>query len=311
MRNVLRQRLSHMETNLLQSSSEKREITWLKQYIASPWIYFSPKAAGPCGLRIALFITPHVRSRALRDIVKTVYDRASSTAKTDAERSALTALLNLKSSDLRDGYASFIYDNSLFNILLVKRALGHGSLKSTRHYVRQKRHIAQRFREFRNFQDIFFDEVRRFQAVDPTILFLRARFDDLTDEQRSRLSDHRFRTRMDMGCVNPLSPPIDISGGAAGPCLVHRCTICQHGIVFEGSLPGLARRAAEIRLIRNRSASENFVNSSFHKEWIAIEIIIKGYFANVEDKFERMQQDHYDSIISGRSYLFDQIWRSL
>ena len=322
MRQVLRERLCQFESKGALTKKERDTVAWLKEYIRSPFLYFSPKAAGPCGLRIACFRIPSTRGRMLRQICQKVVDDESAKfeAKSlagwsdlEAEFSAKTKLegvrklTDLKPSDFRDGFAAFLYDNSLYNILLVKRALGHGDLKSTRHYLRQKRQIAQRFREFRNFQEIFFEEIRLHQSIDPTILFLRTRHGEISSDQRDFLRDYRNRTRMEMGCIDPTNPPDELVAARGEVCMIHRCTICRHGVVFEGSLDGLAVRAAELRYIRGRSAMERFLESSFHKEWVAIEWIFDNFFESRMDVVEASVEKAYQEILSGERYVFDQV----
>lgn len=307
LRAALRVKLAHLLLKKRLDRREQDDIQVLREYIASPWLYYSIKPGLACGLRIATFKFAATRTDHLRRIGQAAYQNAVPRAQSAEHRTALVGLTTLLPSDFRDGFSAFQYDNSLCNILLVKRALAHGSLRTTRHYLRQRRHIAQRFREFRSFQTAFFDEVRQFRRIDPTILFLRVRFGALTREQRARLADHRSRTRMGMGCVDPGNPPREISGRQSGPCRVHRCTICRHGVVFDDSLSGVARRAAELRVIRGRTAAKRFQESSFQDEWAAIEFILNICFEERAPEFWEAADRHYDDLVAGRAYLFDQV----
>jgi len=224
------------------------------------------------------------------------------------KRCRYLALMTLTPGDLRDGFAAFLYDNSLYNTLLVKQALGHKALQTTRHYLRQRRQIAQRFKEFTHFQEQFFDEIRRFRDVDPTILFLRARFGEVTGEQRRRLLDQRARTRVGMGCLDPCHPPRDlVPDHRGGLCPVQRCTLCRHGVVFEDSLSGLATRMAELHFIRSRTSAERFTGSSFQTEWMATELIVSHLYSDWAKEFADAVELHLLKLQDGKAYLFDQV----
>jgi len=85
--------------------------------------------------------------------------------------------------------------------------------------------------------------------------------------QRRRLADHRMRTRVGMGCLDPAHPPsVLVPDHRGGLCPVQRCTLCRHGVLFEDSLPGLAVRMAELRFIRSRAAAERFTGLVFTPE---------------------------------------------
>jgi hypothetical protein len=307
MREVIRHKIADLEAKTVISREDRKNIEGLQELLCSPWLYFTDITSGPCGLRITSFTNNGCRNSSLKRIAKAAFDHSISSLTTGTEYEKLGRLLTLRQSDIRDGFASFLYDNSLYNILLVKRALEHNTLRSTRHYLRQKRHVAQRFREFRHFQTIFFDEARRFKVIDPTIVFLRVRYGDITSAQRARLADYRTRTRMGMGCLEPFNPPPELGQNGPGACWLHRCTICHHGVVFEDSLEALAKRAAELRIIRGRSAIERFEASSFQQEWTAIEWIAINCFEGRADEFSAVAERHYSDLLADRAYLFDQM----
>ncbi|MBB5713077.1 hypothetical protein [Sphingomonas xinjiangensis] len=211
-------------------------------------------------------------------------------------------------TDIRDGFASFIYDNSMFNILLLKAALGHSKLRVTSAYLRQRRQIAQRFERFTHLQETVFDEIRNFQRVDPTILHVRMSGAAVTDAMVKRLRDARYRTRMGMGCVDPENPPRDLSPDHRGGfCVVQRCTLCVHGVVFEDSLPDLAVRVAELRFIRSHVAAERFEGSTFQAEWLASNLIVERLFYHRQAEFEQAAFSHGEKLARSEVYLFDQI----
>ena len=216
----------------------------------------------------------------------------------------LGGLLKLCPSDIRDGFASFIYKNSSYNELGVQGALGHQRLSTTGHYLRQHGQIAQRFAEFTRFLELFFEEIQKTGRVDPTILFLRVRLGDITDAQRERLADMRQRTRMGFGCLEPNNPPPEIST-TPGPCSVHRCTLCGHGVLFVGSFGPLAVRLAELRHIRSRMSIDRFTSSSFQIEWMMIDALIVTFFKPRAAEFQAASDAHLEKLKSGGAYLFE------
>ncbi|QRM34789.1 tyrosine-type recombinase/integrase [Microvirga sp. VF16] len=231
LRQTLRRRLAALE-NQDAAPHHQDEIIRLRRAISSPWLFLSKNARH--GGRIGAMPTSR-----------------------DAFAECFRSLLNsagiegtLSPSDLRDGFTSFLYGNSLYNVLLIKRALGHGDLNATKHYLRQRKMLAQRFADYTAWSEALFDEIKRFQRVDPTILYIRARFGDINEEQRQRLADHRLRTRMGMGCLDPEHPSTAIAPmHVGGLCAVQRCILCRHGVIFTDSFEPLARRLAELRVI--------------------------------------------------------------
>jgi hypothetical protein len=214
----------------------------------------------------------------------------------------------LTPSDLRDGFAAFLYDNSMYNALLVKRALGHKNLRATKHYLRQRRMLVARYGDYTTWSSALFDEIRSFQTVDPTILYIRARFRDITDEQRRRLADHRLRTRMGMGCLDPEHPPEWLAvEHRTGICPVQRCTICYHGVIFEESFGPLAERVAELTLIRGHTPGGRWDGSNFQWEWLAIEAAVERNFSDRRPEFGALVEAHIERLRSGDAYLFNEI----
>lgn len=292
LRDELRRRLEEIRREPLSEDRLDRELI-LEKAISSPWLF----------LRETL-------SSELLGRVGVLAAGKSGTFQPQFQLLVKAAEVNerLTPSDLRDGFASFIYDNSLFNILLVKRALGHQNLSSTKHYLRQRRMLAQRFADYAAWSNGIFDEIKRFQVVDPTILYIRARFGDISDEQRKRLANHRLRTRVGMGCLDPEHPPSTIAPmHEGGICGVQRCILCRHGVVFEDSFDLLARRVAELQVIRGHTPFERWEASSFQAEWLAIESTVARCFEGREEEFEALIGEHVERLECGNSYLFDEI----
>jgi len=287
------------------TKEQQRELVELRSMIRSPWLYFMMREFSTGGrVGILKFTTNQI----FRDFCREVYSSIENKIPEEEREVFESSLRTLNLSDIRDGFASFIYDNSLFNIILLKQALGHGNVRTTRAYLRQRRQIAQRFGQFTTFQETLFDEIKRFRVVDPTILFIRLTLNEITDEQRRRLADRRMRTRMGMGCLDPSSPPSIVAPRhAGGLCAVQRCTLCVHGVVFEDTLPHLAIRQAELRFIRGKVAAERFQDSSFQFEWLAILTIVENVFSARREEFEAAVHNHIGLLENNDAYLFDQV----
>lgn len=291
------------------SLTERRQIANIQEMIKSPWIYYAE--SGPFdengGGRVCM-----LQARRTHPIFKSI--RMSAIANISVEKTAEVrdrielGLSGLRLSDARDGFAARIYENSLYNVLLVKHALGHGSIQATKNYLRQRSQMLERFSRFTSFQTVFFDEIKNHRAVDPTIMFIRLAVGDVTAEQRERLGDHRMRTRMNMGCLNPADPPRHFAKpGASDLCRVQRCTLCRHGVVFDDSFPAIAARQAELSYIRSRSSSDNFDRSSFSIEWAAIRVLIDQVFVEEREEIEAATDIHLQKLRDGTAYLFDQM----
>ncbi len=291
LRASLRDRLVKLQSVPVTAKSNDQIIN-LKRCVASPWLYFQTAVDKITG-RVGCFST--MRACHLSLPFRAFLDAAA-------------IELPLTLSDFRDGFAAFLYDNSLYNILLVKQALGHKHLSATKHYLRQRRQLAQRFADYTDWSNVLFDEIRLFQAVDPTILYVRCRFQSVTEEQRRRLSDHRQRTRMQMGCLDPEHPPIEVAPAhAGGICMSQRCTLCSHGVVFEESFIPIAHRMAELRVIRGHTPLDRWGGSSFQAEWLAIEATIDRVFKTRAAEFECLVTAHMERLRAGKAYLFDQL----
>ncbi|MBR8381801.1 tyrosine-type recombinase/integrase [Burkholderia cenocepacia] len=286
----LRERLSVVESEPKLDTARQNEIVALRQAISSPWLFLRTQGESFGTGRIGVLETNGTFRGIFDEIVV---------------RSGLQT--ELTPSDLRDGFAGFLYSNSLYNTLLVKRALGHSNLSATKHYLRQRRMLSQRFADYTEWSNAMFDEIRRFQVVDPTILYVRARFVDVTEDQRRRLADHRLRTRMGMGCLEPTQPSPQIAPDhAGGTCTVQRCTLCRHGVVFPESFIPLARRLAELHVIRGQTPIDRWEASSFRIEWMAIEATVEHAFPARGQEFTSHVDQHIDRLRRGHAYLFDQ-----
>ncbi len=176
LRDALRNRLAELDALPEADEGERCEAAELRGMIKSPWLYFSRRPSTRRSVSTRVGVIKNSNSAVLdafRQFARHAHRSVYRARKKGADRELYRPLLTLTPSDLRDGFASFLYENSLYNILLLKRALGHGDSRATRAYIRQRRQIAQRFKEYTELQEILFDEIRAFRRIDPTILFLR------------------------------------------------------------------------------------------------------------------------------------------
>lgn len=301
LRRAVRHQLAELEATQSPHQVDP-QLSRLKAMASSPWLYLSrtSQGAGRVGW-------VSMSGQVFRTFNRFAREASSLAAKRGEDTNVQEAISSLRMSDLRDGYAAFLNEGSLFNTFLVKRALGHNSLRTTMRYLDKKRDVARRYREYAQFQENLFDEIATAGRVDSTVLMMRTRVGPLTAEQRARLGDHRQRTRMGMGCLDPMNPPIEIAPGhSGGPCAVQRCTLCQHGVVFSDSWPALAKRAAELEHIRGRTPQERFVDSSFYLEWIAIESLIKKMNLDDQAAFGAAVAEHLSLLRDHKVYLFEQ-----
>jgi len=101
----------------------------------------------------------------------------------------------------------------------------------------------------------------------------------VTPEQERRLLDHRMRSRMGMGCLDPLHPPrhVEPDHREGKLCRVQRCTGCQHGVVFQESLGPLARRRAELLHLQRTLPFAVWAQSSFDGELRSVELTLESF----------------------------------
>ncbi len=221
------------------------------------------------------------------------------------DKGLIAAIEALKWSDVRDAFASHIFDNSGGNIFLVKLALGHNHVATTRHYLRQRRQIRERFDAFREVMEATLTEVKEGRVVDPTILFLLSNYTDVTDFDRERLA--AYRTRMGMGCTNPTKPdkhlaPNHIEGSW---CAVQRCVLCRHGIVFKDAYGDLADRHADLSWLQRNTPPNRWLTSSLSWEMEAIELVRDNVFADQSNAFKMRSEKRLVEISAGLVDIFD------
>ncbi len=302
LRQALKFQVRALEAKRNRTHEDERCLEQMRRSCSSPWLFFRNANLGIGGrvgdLRVA---DRKVMNQRLRSILREHGIRLS--WHTDELQRQID---ELKLSDLRDGFAAFVYEDSLYNMFLVKRALGHRSLSSTKHYLRQRQQRRAHWTEFKTLQDVIWDEVAAWRRIDPTILFIRVRYGDATPEQRRRLAEHRERTRMGMGCLAPADPPVEVAPNhRGGLCVDQRCTLCRHGVVFEETFMALALRMAELQYIRPQIPPDRWSQSSFIAEWAAIEETVIRSFKERQEEFEAAVEAYADKIRKGEIYVFE------
>ena len=286
----------------------RAQVAKIERKLRSPWIYFNPKGVGHEAVGLL----------GVSKAVSVAFDMTlKSQAKDLAEKLGRVSLINaidaLSPGDIRDGFAAFIYASSGANIFAVQQALNHNSISTTRHYLRQRRQIAERFKHFRRMGQALFDELEAGHAVDPTVLRLATSPTGFTCEDRKTLETNRvasvFRSRYGMGCTDPFNPPKDVAPNHVMDtlCGVQRCLLCPLAKVTPEALGPLAIRLAELLELRRVIPIGRFLTSSLTLELGGIEIIrdqASGYLAK---RFDHAVASHREMLRSGEAQIFDAV----
>jgi hypothetical protein len=232
----------------------------------SPWLFSSVtvgKVSGFIEGSDVTHVSALVRDTVLRHQLETTHPR----------------LLQFKTSDVRDSWIGYAYVRSGYNVLLTRLASQHATSRTLKHYLGFRRYRAYSEGQVRKLQHALFSEIEARRPVDPTRLRLLVENGEITPEQETRLLDLRQRTRLGAGCLDPRAPDKvvapDHPEGAL--CRVQRCVGCSKGIVFEESLPALARALAELRHIRRTIPMTAWEGSSFADEHDALEQTLLGF----------------------------------
>ncbi|MEX3990932.1 hypothetical protein AB4Y35_09140 [Paraburkholderia sp. EG286A] len=199
-------------------------------------------------------------------------------------------IASVTATDLRDAFAARVYHASGGSILAVMRALNHKRLSSTRAYLDNTLLQEEHRKLYATFSTALWHEIRVHRRVDPTILAMWSRYGEVTEDNRQRLDAYRnlLRSRIGVGCKDPHNPPKriapDFQPDGEAMCSVQRCLLCvEHAVLFPDSLPGLCKRLAELRYLRENMSATAYVQSSFGEEMENIELALLG--------FDRQQAD--------------------
>lgn len=193
-------------------------------------------------------------------------------------------LASLKPGDFRDAFAAYAYQLSGGMVLYVMKALGHKSLRSTQRYLDNTLLNEESAQLYRTFSNALWTEIKFHKRLDPTIIAKCSRDGDAGPAHRERLATYRNlrRSRIGVGCKDPTNPPPHIApsfkADGKAVCYVHRCMLClEHAVIFPDSIPGLAKRLAELRAIRSRMSTVAFLESSFSEETENTELALGAF----------------------------------
>lgn len=269
LRAVVRGRLAKAERRSKERPSPKvdTEVARLKEVLKSPWLYRRAVKG-----RTDVLAFEHRDCTDLNRRVRTLA-RRHGLLKSHPE------LKEMMTSAARRTWIGEAYERSGFDIVVAKALAGHRDLSTTQRYVRT-RHFRNAARErFRTVQDAVFEDLSAGKPFDATRVRLMVEQGKITEEQACRLLDIRARTRVGMGCLEPRNPPRKVAPRhrAGTLCAVQRCTGCAHGVAFEESLPYLARRLVELRLIQERLPDVSWSGSSFEAEAASTEKTLAGF----------------------------------
>ncbi|AGG90941.1 hypothetical protein R2APBS1_3890 [Rhodanobacter denitrificans] len=169
-------------------------------------------------------------------------------------RRAIAIPLTFVPSDWRDVFATHVFQESRYSMVMVQWALGQRHLTSTRHYLRNR--LWRQFSEKRlqQAQEVLFEELGAGRC-DPTILHARLELGIVpNEEQLSRLERFRMKaTPAGYVCSTPYTPPreIDPNNPLDGktPCRAGtRCPGCPRGYAFDARR--MVLRLVELEKIR-------------------------------------------------------------
>jgi len=258
----------------------RKRVAHLRDGVSSLWLYVVAKKTAPIA-----WLDPH----------STTYTRASERESRKTFLDIVVAAINrtqpadrqvasLVPSDFRDAFAAYAYQLSGGMVLYVMKALGHKNLRSTVTYLDNTLINSKSSQLYRTFSEALWTEIKVHKRLDPTLVAKISRDGAVSDEQRQRLEDYRGlrRSRIGVGCKDPLHPPAHIIPGfkadGKAMCHVHRCMLCvEHAVIFPDSLHGLAKRLAELRAIRSRMSTVAFLESSFGEELENTELALRAF----------------------------------
>jgi len=196
-------------------------------------------------------------------------------------------------SDWRDVFASFVFLQSRYSLLLLQWALGHKSMHSVRDYLRKK--LWRRYSEKRvhDLQTAVIDGIEVSRRVDATVL--RAKLEHRMDPSEAalgRLARHRAQVReRDLSysghdCLDRRHPPPEIDpGNPSNGTIVcrsgERCASCPLGMAIDSF--HMAKRLAELHWIRRNVSETVWAESHYATDIMSLEASLKQWPANEVD----------------------------
>ncbi|WP_305825770.1 hypothetical protein, partial [Massilia brevitalea] len=212
-------------------------------------------------------------------------------------------LARLTPSDLRDAYAARIYHSSGGSILAVMKALNHKRIDTTGAYLDNTLLKEEHAKMFATYSEALWHEVKVHRRIDPSIIAKWSRDGTVTEEHRHRLETYRklLRSRIGMGCKDPLNPPKRLAPNFTADgkehCSVQRCLLCaEHAVVFPDSLPGICKRLAELHYLKANMSLPAYLQSEFGTEIENAELILHGFD---QDEVRHHLHDWQERIATG------------
>ena len=302
LRELLRQIRSEILSIPNGSITQKRSLFEVERKLRSPWIFWNPKGLGHKAVGIIDGADP-VAAQFKRHMVPEVCKHL--VRKQDHD--LIASIKALVPSDIRDGFASFLYDSSGGNIFVVQHGLGHASASTARHYLRQKRQIRENFSVYRKMCQTVFSEVRENRQVDPTIISLASSPLGVGNRDRELLRE--IRSRYGNGCAGPINPPENIAPNhiSGSLCASQRCILCSHARLTTDAILPLARRLAELKSLARVIPAHRFITSSFELERQAIEIVREETYAKYKEMFDNELKLHTQALLNGTEKVFDDM----
>lgn len=184
------------------------------------------------------------------------------------------SVVRMTSTQFRDVYVSWAYENSGYNWLIAKLAAGHVDIRAATSYLRNKTLRNHGRKKVRSLTSNLWNEITERRIVEPAILKRLVDHGSISEEQRIRWLGHKDRTRVGAGCRDFRNPPTHIAPehSAGAGCRIQRCTLCEHSIFFEDSVDLLARRNVELLKLRSKISVPSFSSSGFMDELTSVEM---------------------------------------
>lgn len=210
-------------------------------------------------------------------------------------------IIKFKPTDFRDIFASAIFRETGYSLVMTQIALGHKKPNSTYKYLRSRAWRHESELKKNALLTAVFDQIEVHKKIDYTLL--RAQMDgiSISDEDLSRLEEYRKNiTYSGVGCSAPNSPPayIDPSNPQDGKTVCaqgHRCPVCPKAKVFNDSLPLLTRRLAELNWLKANTASIKWEISSDKDDQFVFEATLKQWPASEVEKNLKYWSEKIDS----------------
>jgi len=271
-------------TNIIEA-----EIAYLQSAVKSPWLYHSLADAG----KVEMFTGSD--SGFLNDFIRHV---AASSDLVD-DHPYLRTLVTTQS---RDAMINFTHKRT-GEAHLTALAAQHSDTSSLRYYLARSANRKRNFGTVNDLVGVVINEIRENQVLDPARIKIIRMRGEITAEQEARLADVRHRTRLGMGCKNPLTPPKKVAPHHVSGqlCREQRCTGCELGVVFPESVMPLAYTLADLHYEKRSYPLASWKGSSLEDEERSISETLKLFDPKlVRDYY----QDRTEALQNGKARSF-------